>query len=406
MIYKISDKPPINKLILFSVQMMLSVFTATVLIAQICGVNVSGALVGAGLSTIVYECITQFKSPMYISNSGAFVTPVIIAMAAGGYSAVAFGGFISFLTYGAFSVIFSKISTDNIYKVLPKVLIGSITVVIGVNLMGFIPGYIGETGNLGIVLAFITALSIALYSHYLKGVWSLLPFLLGTLTGYVCAIPFGLVDFSIFKGIGLFSLPTFAFTLWGSFDITKALSIAVLYIAFTVSAICECLSDHKVLSNIIGVDLYEKPGLSRIFLGEGVANIVASSTGGLGACSYGESIATIGFSKNASIYSTCGAAILMIFMGFVAPIQAFIASIPSCVIGGGTATILYGYIASSGLKTLKDVDLNNQKNLIICASVLSIGISGIVLGGNVFSLSGTALALVVGIILNLILKEK
>ena len=97
---------------------------------------------------------------------------------------------------------------------------------------------------------------------------------------------------------------------------------------------------------------------------------------------------------------------MMMALGFFEPVQAFIASIPSCVIGGGTACVLYGFISSSGIRLLKDVDFNNQKNLIICSVVLSLGISGVVLGGDVFSLSGTALALVAGIILNLILKEK
>ena len=120
---------------------------------------------------------------------------------------------------------------------------------------------------------------------------------------------------------------------------------------------------------------------------------------------HGEGVAAVGFSKCASTTVTFVAAIMMALLGFFEPVQAFIASIPSCVIGGGTACILYGFISSSGVKLLKDVDLNNQKNLIICSVVLSLGISGVVLGGEIFSLSGTALALVTGIVLNLILKE-
>ena len=96
----------------------------------------------------------------------------------------------------------------------------------------------------------------------------------------------------------------------------------------------------------------------------------------------------------------------MIIMGFLEPVQAFISSIPTCVIGGGCAMVLYGFISSSGIKLLKDVDLNNQKNLIICSTVMSLGISGVVLGGDTFNVTGTALAIVVGVILNLILKDK
>lgn len=406
MIYQVNDRPPLGKLILFSLQMMLSVFTATALIAQVCGVNLSGAFIGAGMATIVYSVFTKFKSPMFISNSGAFVAPVLAALAAGGYVAVAVGGATAALVYIIFGLIFSKVSVDNLYKVMPKVLIGSVTVVIGINLMGFIPGYLGDTGNLGLVIALITVLAIALSSHYLKGALSMFPFLIGTLVGYVVSIPFGLVDFSKFHGIHLFNLPTLAFTQWSSVSFKTLIPIIVVYIAFTVSALCECLADHAALGGIIGRDLYKEPGLGHIFVGEGVANLATSCLGGLGACSYGEGVATVGFSKCASIWSTVLAAVMMILLGFLEPVQAFIASIPSCVIGGGTACVLYGFISASGIKLLKDVDLNNSKNLIICSTVLSLGISGVVLGGETFSLSGTALALVAGVILNLILKEK
>ena len=405
MIYQVNDRPPFGKLILFSLQILLSVFTATALIAQICGVNLSGAFVGAGMATIVYSIFTKFKSPMFISNSGAFVAPVLAALAAGGYTAVAVGGATAALVYVIFGVVFSRISIDNLYKVMPKVLIGSVTVVIGINLMGFIPGYIGDTGNLGLVIALITVLAIALSSHYLKGTLSMFPFLIGTLVGYVVSIPFGLVDFSKFNGIKLFNFPTLAFTQWTAVPFKTLIPVIVVFIAFTISAICECLSDHAALGNIIGRDLYKEPGLGFIFMGEGLANLATSFFGGLGACSYGEGVATVGFSKCASIWSTVVAAVMMILLGFLEPVQAFIASIPSCVIGGGTACVLYGFISASGIKLLKDVDLNKSKNLIICSTVLSLGISGVVLGGDTFSLSGTALALVAGIILNLILKE-
>lgn len=405
MIYNVNDKPPIGKLFLFALQVMLSCFTATALIAQVCGVPLSGAFFGAGLATIVYWFITKGKSPMFISNSGAFVAPVLAALAAGGYTAVAIGGAVSCIVYVIFGMIFSRISVNNLYKVMPRVLIGSVTVVIGINLMGFIPGYIGDTGNTGLIIALITVLAIAISSHYFKGALAMFPFLIGTLVGYIIAIPFGLVDFSVFNNIHLINIPTFAFMNMDKMN-NSIVPIIIMYVAFTISAICECLSDHAALGGIIGVDLYKEPGLGRIFIGEGAANLATSLFGGLGACSYGEGVAAVGFSKCASTKVTFTAALMMMALGFLEPVQAFIASIPSCVIGGGTACVLYGFISSSGIRLLKDVDFNNQKNLIICSVVLSLGISGVVLGGEVFNLSGTALALVAGIILNLILKEK
>ena len=414
MIYNINDRLPFGKLVSFSIQLMLSVFVATVLIANICGVAVSGALVGAGLATITYLLITGFKSPMFISNSGAFVAPVMAAIALGGYTAVAVGGLVTCLVYSIFGLVFTRISVDKIYKVFPPALIGAVTVVIGVNLMPFILSYVqinGVTSQWGVIVALITMISIALISHYAKGMIKILPFLLGTLVGYAVAIiltvtgVYTIVDFSVFKNLKLFIVPDFAFLHWTSVQLSTILPVIIMYIAFTISAMMECLSDHAALGGIIGVDLYRNPGLGRIFMGEGFANLIGSIFGGLGECSYGEGVACVGFSKVASTTVTCGAAIILILLGFLAPVQAFIQSIPSCVFAGA-AIILYGFIACSGIKMLQKTDLNIQKNLVIVSSVLSLGISGLVLGGETISISATGLALVLGIILNLVLKEQ
>ena len=239
----------------------------------------------------------------------------------------------------------------------------------------------------------------------------ILPFLLGTLIGYAFAIiltvtgVYTIVDFSVFKNLKLFIVPDFAFLHWSSIQLSTIIPVIIMYIAYTISAMMECLSDHAALGGIIGVDLYRNPGLGRIFMGEGFANLIGSIFGGLGECSYGEGVACVGFSKVASTTVTCGAAIILILLGFLAPVQAFIQSIPSCVFAGA-AIILYGFIACSGIKMLQKTDLNIQKNLIIVSSVLSLGISGLVLGGETISISATGLALVLGIILNLILTDK
>lgn len=412
MIYNLDDKIPINKLILFALQMVLSVFVATILIANICGVAISGALVGAGLATLIYSVVTKGKSPMYISSSGAFVAPVMTALAAGGYTAVAIGGLVACAIYCLFGFIFSKLSVEKVYKIFPKALIGAITVVIGVNLMPFILSYVqinGATNMWGVSVALVTMVSIALISHYAKGIVRILPFLIGLIIGYIYAIILtitgtcDIVDFTIFNNISLFILPDFAFTHWEPITFVTIVPVIILYIAYTISAQMECLSDHGALGGIIGVDLYKEPGLARIFCGEGLANLM-SSVSGLNYCSYGESVATVGFSKVASVRVTRVAAAVMILLGFIGPVQAFITSIPSCAFAGA-AIILYGFIACSGIKMLQKTDLNIQKNLIIVSTVLSLGISGLVVGGEIISFSATALALIAGIILNIVLKE-
>lgn len=412
MIYNLDDKIPINKLILFALQMVLSVFVATILIANICGVAISGALVGAGLATLIYSVVTKGKSPMYISSSGAFVAPVMAALAAGGYTAVAIGGLVACAIYCLFGFIFSKLSVEKVYKIFPKALIGAITVVIGVNLMPFILSYVqinGVTNMWGVSVALVTMVSIALISHYAKSIVRILPFLIGLIIGYIYAIILtitgtcDIVDFTIFNNVSLFILPDFAFTHWEPITFITIVPVIILYIAYTISAQMECLSDHGALGGIIGADLYKEPGLARIFCGEGLANLM-SSVSGLNYCSYGESVATVGFSKVASVRVTRVAAAVMILLGFIGPVQAFITSIPSCAFAGA-AIILYGFIACSGIKMLQKTDLNIQKNLIIVSAVLSLGISGLVVGGEIISFSATALALIAGIILNIVLKE-
>lgn len=414
MLYNVKDKVPFFKMLAFGFQLLLSVFVATVLICQICGVSVSGGLFGAGLATIIYLCATKFESPMYISNSGAFVAPVLIALSVGGYTAVAIGGVVTCLIYCLFGFIFTKVPVESIYKVFPKTLIGSVTMVIGIVLMGFISTYVqidGVVNMWGVSVAFVTLVAIALFAHYSKGMLKTIPFLLGLLVGYIYSLVLTLtgiykvVDLSLFKNLSLFAVPDFAFLHHSVVDRFNILSIVILYTAYTISAMMEALSDHAALGNIIGVDLYKTPGLHRIFCGMGLANLFGSVFGGLGTCSYGEGVGCVGVSKVAAVRVTFTAALMMIFLSMFTPIQAFIASIPSCAFAGA-AIILYGYIMNSGVKMLQQVDLNNQKNLLLVSIVVSIGVSGLFVGSGTFSISGTALALIVGVILNLILKEK
>lgn len=414
MIYGVHDKLPLKKNLLFSLQLLLSCFIATILIANICGVSVSAALVGAGLGTLAYIFITKKESPMFISSSGALVAPVLMALSAGGFTATAIGGLVSCVVYSLFGFIFTKVPVEKIYKVFPKAIIGAITCVIGINLMPFCLTYVqisGQTTFWGVIIALITMLSVALISRYAKGIGKVLPFLLGTMIGYAVAIlitltgVYPIVDFSVFTNLKWFIIPEFGFLQWQSINWASLASVIVLYLAYTVSAMMECLSDHGALGGIIGEDLYQKPGLNRIFIGTGIANLINGCCSGLGSTSYGEGISTVGFSRAASVRITIGAALMMIVLGFIGPVQALLASIPSCVFCG-SALVLYGFIASSGIRMLQQVDLNRQKNLILVSVILSLGISGIALGGATLSLSATALALVIGVLLNLILRDK
>lgn len=405
---------------LYTIQRLLAVFVATVLIANICGTPISSCLIGASVGTLVYEICTRFKSPMFISSCGATTSAVIGALALGGgqnYAAVAIGGLIIFLVYLTFALIVRFGGAKLFNRIFPPVIVGPITMVIGLNLAGFLPSYIGTkaTSWVPLLVAIGTMFVTAIFSHYGKGFRRTISFLFGIAFGYLAALFIELgggYDFGIrsaLHGWEWFNPKDFAFRNWANspFQWGQLPSIILLFLPVSICAALEHYSDHKTLSNILGIDLTQPSylGLDRTLIGDGLASAMGTAIGGQPNTSYGESIATIGFSKVGSVWVTMSSALLMGVLGFIAPVTAFINSIPSAVFGG-CAMILYGYIASSGLKTLMaaKTDLDDNRNLIIVSVILTVGVSGIFLYTK--SLTGVSLARILGICLNLLLKTK
>lgn len=421
LIYDIHESPKtIKEWILYAVQQLLAVFVATVLIANICGTPISSCFLGGALGTLIYQLITRFKSPMFISNSGATVSAVIgaLALPAVGdknYVMVAVGGLVIALIYSTIALIIKKKGVAAINKVFPPTIVGAVTIVIGANLATFIPTYVQVNGAYslwGIAVAIATMLVIAISSHYFKGFLKTIPFLIGLIFGYVMCLVLGafgvhIIDWSAFNGIKWY--PDLAFLKWNIEDISMSniIQTVLLFAPVAICALLEHYSDHKVLSNIVGTDLTETPGLDKTLVGDGVASAVGTVVCGLPNTSYGESIATTGFSRVASVRVISLAAVLMGVLSFIGPVQAFIQSIPSCVFGG-CAMILYGYIAASGLKTImrEKTDLDDNKNLIVVAVILTVGIGGLAINVGSFSLSGVALSMILGVTLNLLLKQR
>ena len=421
LIYDVHESPKkIHEWVLYAFQMVMAVFVATVLISKICGTPIDAGLLGGCLGTLAYQLITKGKSPVFISNSGATVSAVVGALALGmtpNYFAVFVGGLIVLIIYSIFAFIVKTKGIESINKIFPPVIVGPVTMVIGLNLAGFIPTYVGlggEYSNINVMVAIATMGVIALSSHYFKGFMKTIPFLIGLGFGYIvcliltlCGIP--MIDFSAFENLTFFNLPDFAFLHWAdgikTFDFKTLLDVILLFAPVSICAILEHYSDHRVMGAIIGHDLTKDPGLHRTLLGDGLASLIGTTVCGLPNTSYGESTATVGFSKVASVKVVSLAAIILGLLAFIDPIQAFIASVPSCVFGG-CAMILYGYIACSGLKTVMSnkINLENNKNLIITSVILTIGVSGVFLFSQSFA--GVSLAMVLGVLLNLILKDK
>ena len=418
MLYNINDKLPVKRLIVAALQQVVACFVATILIPQICGLPIAPAMLGACIGTLIYQLCTRGQSPMFISSSGAFVAAVIGGLtlgAAPNYTAVAIGGAIVCIVYCAIGAIINKCGTNWMNKVLPPVVIGPIVAVIGLNLATFIPTYFqinGEYSLLGVGLGMLTLAITALISHYGNGFIKNLPFLFSILIVYtfaailtVCGVP--IIDFSVFNNVKLIQIPDFAFMHFATFDWTLLPQILMLFLPLSLVTIAEHTSDHKALSAVIGTDLTQNPGLGKTLIGDGIATAAGCVIGGLPNTSYGESVGTTGFSKICSRYVISLAAVIMGVAAFFGPLQAFLVSIPSSIFGG-CAAVLYGYITLSGIRTIKDnnIDLNNNKNVTIIASVLTLGVSGAVCNFGIVSIGTTALAMLVGIILNLILKEK
>lgn len=420
LLYDINEKPKTGKeWVLYPLQMVSSCIVATILIANICGTPISACLLGACVGTLIYQLITKGQSPMLISSCGATVSAVLGALAIGNgnnYLAVAIGGVVIAIVYALLALLIGKAGLDAFDNLFPPIIMGAITMVIGINLAGFIPTYVqvnGEQSAIGVVIAIIVMFVVALSSHYFKGFLKTIPFLIGIIVGYLISLGLTLmgiaplINLSVFNGINFFKIPDFTFIKWNFNELNWGMigKVILLFVPVSLASAMEHCSDHKVLSNIIGTDLTKKPGLPKTLLGDGIASAVGSSIAGLPNTSYGEAVATIGFSRVAATIITTIAALILGGLAFIEPIQAFFNSIPSCVFGG-CAMILYGYIAASGLKTLLNnkVDLEDNKNLIIVSVILTVGVSGIWLFDSAFS--GVSLAIVLGFILNQILRKK
>ena len=418
MLYGINDKLPRRRLIVAALQQVVACFVATILIPQICGLPIAPAMLGAGIGTLIYQLFTRGQSPMFISSSGAFVAAVIGALALGSvpnYTAILIGGAIVCIVYCIIGLAINHFGTDWINKLLPPVVIGPIVAVIGLNLATFIPTYFqvnGQYSLLGFGLGMLTLLITALISHYGKGFIKNLPFLFAILIVYcfaailtICGIP--IINFAVFKGVRLIQIPDFAFFHLNTFNWSILPQVLLLFLPLSLVTFSEHTSDHKALSAVINKDLTQEPGLGNTLIGDGVATLFGCFFAGLPNTSYGESVGTTGFSRICSKYVITLAAIIMGIAAFFGPLQAFLVSIPSCIFGG-CAAVLYGYITLSGIRTIKDsnIDLNNNKNVTIIAAVLTLGVSGAVCNFGVVSIGTTALAMIVGIVLNLILKEE
>ncbi len=441
LIYNISDKPKFGQMLVFAFQQLLAIMAATIAVPAIVGngMSASAALFGAGAGTIIYQLFTKFKSPVFLGSSFAFISSMFAAFAgaasaAAGFFGIILGAIFAGLVYVVIAIIIKIAGVNWINKLMPPVVIGPTVAIIGLSLAGnaigdlskgsvFVNGVVSASPYIALICGLVTLFTTILCSIYGKKTIKMIPFICGILAGYVTATIFTLIgnmtsnpalmiiDFSKFNNIQWIPDFTFLEAAKGIKDINLSYiaTIAVAYVPVAFVVFAEHIADHKNLSSIIEKDLLEEPGLHRTLLGDGVGSMAGAFFGGCPNTTYGESVGCVAISGNASVATITVTAIMAIAISFFGPFATFLATIPSCVMGG-ICVALYGFIAVSGLKMIQKVDLENNANLFTTAAILIPGIGGMSMaigsGDNKVYITGVACSLILGIITNTLVNLK
>ena len=471
LIYDVHDKPKFNKMLIFALQQLLAILAATIAVPTIIGLptQIPAAIFGAGVGTLVYQLFTRFKSPVFLGSSFAFLSSLGVAVAYG-YCGIVLGSIVAGLVYVIIAIIIHFVGTDWVSKLMPPVIIGPTVALIGLSLAGAAMGDLvkanaaavhGSYNLVGLLCGLVTFATVIICSTQKRyQMPKLIPFIIGIVAGYVVASIFTLIgtvanveylkivnwapivnnfvnEDGTFRGLAAFiSIPNLSLIAGikelvtgevsaeilaanGNASLISGGGIVEVIVAFLPVALvvfAEHIADHKNLSTIIDKDLITEPGLKRTLLGDGVGSIAGTLFGVCPNTTYGESVGCVAITGNASVATITTTAIMCIVLSFISPVMVLLQTIPSCVMGGVCLT-LYGFIAVSGLKMFKDIDLSENKNLFVVSAILIAGIGGLsiqipysaeVVKGvfaKVITITPIATALILGVVTNLILTK-
>lgn len=414
--YLPGDRPPIGKLIPLSIQHVFAMFGATVLVPLLTGLSPSTALFTAGTGTLIYILLTKAKVPAFLGSSFAFITPIVVVSQSFGMEYAMGGAFVSGLVYCLVALIISRFGQEWIHRALPPVVIGSVIVVIGLNLAPTAMNmamYNGDEYSLVFLSIAAVTLGVTVFCNlFFKGFLSVIPILFGIAAGYIFTLVMGafIPAYNIINFEGVKNAAWFGFA---KFSLPKFSPIPIItFIIVSFATICEHLGDTMVISKVTGKDIFKDPGLTRTLLGDGLATTWASLWGGPPNTTYGENVGVLALTGVHSVWVTGGAAVGAVILSLFPKFGEIIKTIPNPVMGG-ISMLLFGIIASSGLRTIVEngVDYQDKRNLTISSIILVIGIGGGLLEFKInssltFSLGSVALATLVGIVLNLIIPIK
>lgn len=354
------------------------------------------ALLAAGISTLIFHLITKGKVPVFLGSSFAFIAPIPLAIVAYGYENTLSGLVAVGVMYFLFGLLVKYFGTGFIDKLFPPVVIGPVIMVIGLSLAPIAVSNAGE--NWGIAL--ITLLTAVATVMYGKGMLKLIPIFTALVAGYLAAYFTGHVDTSGIHNAGWLSVPPVVLP---AFDWQ-----AILYIApVAIAPIVEHVGNIYAIGNVAGKNFIKEPGLHRTLMGDGVGSFFASFIGGPPSTTYAEVTGAIQLTKVTNPKVLRISAITAIVVSFIGVLTALLTSIPKPVLGG-VMLLLFGSIAAVGVNTMINakVNLMNTKNQIIASVILVLGIGGAHFEIGSFQMSGIGLCSIVGIVLNLILREK
>ena len=442
LIYDINDKPSVKQNLMFALQEMIAIMAATLLVPILMtqyGLpsDPAAALFGAGLGTLVYIFFTKRKSPVFLGSSFAFLGAYSTTIAAGyGYLGIIVGVGIAAAVYVIFALIIKAVGSNWVNTLLPAAIAGPIVSLIGLSLSSTATSWMSTNGGseyslITIAIGLITFFAIVWASVKGNKTMQLFPFVVGIAIGYVVALVVTLIgnatgnealqvlNFSVFTDAFIpFRLTSIidypkvflirAMETQGQYeaiDLAAFINLLLVFAPLSIVLLCEHIGDHKNVSNIINKDLITDPGLDKTLLGDGVGSFVGTVFGCCANTTYGESVACVAITGNASVSTLFYTAIGCILLSFFTPFITLINSIPKCVMGGACVA-LYGFIAASGLQLLAKVDLSDNRNLYPVAAIFVCGIGGLVLdfgynpatGGALISITSLAVAMIVGII--------
>ncbi len=391
-------------------QILFVAFGALVLVPLLTGLDPAMALLGAGVGTLLFQWITKREVPIFLGSSFAFIAPIIYSMQIWGLSATMGALACVSLAYFALAGVVWKHGAEIVHRFMPPVVIGPIIMIIGLSLasvavnmaMGRSGDGLIELVNYGTALivaaiSFGTTVAVAVFA---RGLLRLLPILAGVAAGYVAAVVAGLVDFSAIAAAPWFALPNFTAP-------TFELAAILFMLPVALAPAIEHVGDVIAIGGVTGKDYTKSPGLHRTLAGDGLGVLFAGSVGGPPITTYSEVTGAVTLTRNFNPAIMTWAAVFAIAMAFVGKFNALLATIPVPVMGG-IMMLLFGSVASVGLKTLINarVSMDEPRNLVIVSSILVFGVGGLALNLDGLTLQGVGLCGLLAVLFNIVLPER